>query len=339
MRLLLPAPLLLLCAACATTLHTRDVANAFAKDAAALVERPPTKTDLDPARAANAPDVMKDAERDARDYLERKNDDSAHAAYVRGLLACALLAQGRPADARQALRWKDARGAIRETKARVETELTHENTVAACSMHATAVCRSVEAREAAEAFLEGKLPAGDFVRDYGSFAGLQVGAPDAAEREKLLKLAASELEASCAPGVAEPPAATQKARAEFLRVLSEQIYNDAASLLARLPGPPDKGARAADEIWLAKVAVKGVTIYRFLIPVMLPAPLSADQKAWQREQAFPVFKNARGLAAWFLSSEARTRVERTRKPETPDEVLYDRLLAAQLETLAWIDSR
>jgi hypothetical protein len=328
-RLLLPAPLLLLAAAC-STLHTRDVSGAFAADAAALVERGPTKTDMDPARAADAPGVMLETERIAREYLARKDDGSAHAAYVRALLACSLLAQGHPVEARDTLRG---------TKPRRESELTRENAVVWCAIHAVSVCRSIQAREAAEEFLAGRLPAEAFVREYASFAGLPVAAPDAAEHDKMVKLAAANLEGSCAPGVAEPNKAAAEARGELRRTLSEQVYNDTAALVARLDEPTEAGPRAADDVWIAKVAVKSVTVYRYMIPDMLPIPLSAEQKEWQREQAFPLFKNAREVAGWFLSKEARTRVERTRAAKTPDEVLYDRLLSAQLEVHAWIDSR
>jgi len=85
--------------------------------------------------------------------------------------------------------------------------------------------------------------------------------------------------------------------------------------------------------------VKGATTYRHLIPDMLPDPLSAEQRAWQREQAFPLFARARGIAGYFLPREARARVESTRIGNTPEEILYDRLLSAQLEVLAWIDTR
>jgi len=320
--LLLPAPLLLL--GCAT-LHTHDVADAFARDATALVDRPVAKSDMDPARAANAPDVMRGAERTARAYLERKNDDSVHAAYVRALLACSLLARGHALDARDTLRG---------TKPRRESDLARENAVVMCAIHATSLCRSIEARAAADEFLAGKLPADAFVRDYGSFAGLAIAEPEAGA-----KLAARNLETSCAPGAAEPTAAVREARAEFLRTLSEQVYNDAAALLARMNEPIAGGPRPADDVWLARVAVKGVTVYRYMIPDMLPAPLSGEQKAWQREQAFPFFRNARAVAGWFLTAEARKHVEETRAPRTPDEIVYDRLLSAQLETMAWIDSR
>ncbi len=280
---------------------------------------------MDPARAANAPDVMRETERIARSYLQQRKNESTRTAYVRALLACSLLAQGRPLDARDTLRG---------TKPRREAELTRENAVVICVIHAVSLCRSVEARAAAEAFVAGKLPAAEFVRDYGSFAGLQVAETDAAAR-----LAALNLETSCAPGATEPTSAARKARGELMRTLSEQVYNDAAALLARMNEPTTAGPRTADDVWLARVAVKGVTVYRYVIPDMLPAPLSKEQKAWQREQAFPLFRNAREIAAWFLPAEARKRVEKTRAPKTPDEVVYDRLLSAQLETLAWIDSR
>jgi len=346
-RLLLPAPLLLLLSAACSSLHTHDIADAFAADARLLVERPPTKSDMDPSRAANAPGVMRETERVARAYLAQQGPGkppapgwtpSTSEAYGRALLACALLAQGRVLEARDALRWTDDDGIVHSLKQRPESELTHENVVIACTIHATSVSRSIEARAAAETFLAGKLPAADFVADYGSFAGLAIGTRDAADREKMVKLAAANLEATCAPGAADPPVAVRKARAELMRTLSEQVYNDAASLLARLTAP-NEGPHPPDEVWLAKVAVKSVTVYRYLIPDMLPAPLSPDQKAWQREQAFPVFKNARERAGWFLSKEERERVESTRIGKTPDEVLYDRLLSAQLEVLAWIDSR
>jgi hypothetical protein len=327
-RLLLPAPLLLpLLAACAT-LRTHDIADAFAADAALLAERAPTKADPDPARAANAPGVMLGTERAARDFLEGRDADSTKAAYARALLACALLAQGRAVDARDTLRG---------LKPRLEAELTRENLVVACAIHATSLCRSLEARAASEAFLAGKLPAESFVRDYGSFAGLAIAEPGSPEHDRMAKLAAAGLEA-CAPGAAEPTEAARKARANLRRTLAEQVYNDAMALLARLPAAP-AGPPSAEEIWLAKVAVKGVSTYRYLIPDMLPDPLSADQRAWQREQAYPVFVRARGIAGYFLSKEGRANVEATRIGKTPEEILYDRLLSAQLEVLAWIDTR
>ncbi len=327
MRPLLPVPLLLALAACAS-LRTHDIADTFAADAAHLVERSPTKADLDPARAANAPGVMLATERTARDFLVGRDRASTKSAYARALLACALLAQGRALDARDELRG---------LKPRLEHELTRENVVIACAIHATSLCRSIEAHAAAEGFLAGKLPAETFVRDYGSFAGLAVAEPGSPEHGKIVKLAAASLEA-CAPGVAEPGESARKARANLRRTLAEQIYNDAASLLARLPATPQRSP-GAEEVWLAKVAVKGATTYRHLIPDMLPDPLSAEQRAWQREQAFPLFARARGIAGYFLPREARARVESTRIGNTPEEILYDRLLSAQLEVLAWIDTR
>jgi hypothetical protein len=190
---------------------------------------------------------------------------------------------------------------------------------------------------AAERFLATELSAEAFVREYGSFAGLPIGAPDALEHDKMVKLAAANLEATCAPG-AEPGRAQTAARADLRRALSEQVYNDAAALVARLPPAPE-AARPAELVWLARVAVKGITIHRYLITDMLPVPLSAEQKQWQREQTLPLFNNARALAGWFLSAEAKKRVEETRKPATPDEVLYDRLISAQTEVFAWIDRR
>jgi hypothetical protein len=297
---------------------------------------------MNPARAANAPAVMQETERAARAYLAMRADGpprpewvpGAAEAYVRAILACALLAQGRTGDAREALMWRDEHGGIHHLKARQEWELTRENIVIASAIYATAVCRSIEAREAADAFFAGKIGAEEFVRRYGTFAGMALGPPDSPEREKMVKLAAKNLAESCAPGEAGA-----KGRGELLRLLGEQVYNDAAAFLVRLPLPPDKGPRRAEEVWLAKVATKGITVYRYLIPDMLPVPLSSEQKAWQREQAFPVFKNARDRAPWYLPREAIERIDETRVARTGDEAIYDRLLSAQLEVVAWIDSR
>ncbi|HEX5136982.1 MAG TPA: hypothetical protein VFY93_08430 [Planctomycetota bacterium] len=327
MRLLLPAPLLLSLVSACATLRTHDIADAFARDSAELVERFPTKADLDPARAANAPHVMLRTAQVARDFLEGRDGTSTTAAYARALLACAQLAQGQA---------KAARDTLRGLKPRMEEELTRENVVIACAIHATSLCRSIEARAAAVAFLEGRLPGEKFVEDYGSFAGLAIAEPGSPEHRKMVKLAAVALEA-CAPGVAEPGESARKARANLLRTLGEQVYNDAASLVARLP--PPHGPATAEEVWLARVAVKGVTTYRYLIPDMLPDPLSPEQRAWQREQAFPLFKDGREIAGYFLPKAARTEVESTRIGKTPDEILYDRLLSSQLEVLAWIDTR
>jgi hypothetical protein len=339
--LLLPAPLLLLCGCAGPRLHAKDVADAFAADAAALVDRQPEKADLDPARAANAADAMRETERAARTFLDGKTDDMMRTLHVRSLLACALVAQGRAADAREALAWRDGKGVLRRVTVPAEPGLTPENAVIGGADAAVSVCRSVEAREAAERFFAGQLPAEEFVRRYGSFAGLPLGAPEVGDYEKTLQLVAANLAESCAPGSAAPGPAAGKARSELRRVLGEQIYNDAATLLERVPAEPPRDAalRSAEQDWLARVAVRSATIYRYLIPDLLPTPLTAEQKEWQREQAVPFFLNARARAAWFLDEEARRRVEETRAPRTPLEVTYDRLLSAQLETLAWIASR
>jgi hypothetical protein len=328
-----------------TALRTHDIADAFAADAALVVDRVPTKADPDPARAANAPGVMLGTERAAREFLAGRRTAApppawtppATEAYARALLACALLAQGRVIEGRDALRWIDDGGVVHQIRPRLEADLTRENVVVSCAVHAASLCRSIEARAAAERFLEGRLDAEAFARDYGSFAGLAIAEPGSPEHENVLKLAAKGLGA-CSPGAAEPTEAARAARATLLRTLAEQVYNDAASLLARLPSAP-LAPPAAEEVWLAKVAVRGATVYRYLIPDMLPDPLSADQKAWQREQAFPLFKRARSIAGYFLAKGARAEVEATRIGRTPEEVLYDRLLSAQIEVLAWIDTR
>jgi hypothetical protein len=320
--------------------HARDLADAFAADAAALVDRQPERTDKDPARAANAAEAMRETERLARAYLAGRTDDTMRTSHARALLACALLAQGRPADARDALAWRDAKGELRRVKVPAEPGLAPENAVIGGADAAVALCRSVEAREAAERFFAGTLAAEEFVRRYGSFAGLPLGTAEASD-DKTVKLLAANLASSCAPGSAAPAAGAEKARGELRRVLGEQIYNDAATLLERVPAEPPReaAARSAERDWLALVAVKGAALYRYVIPDLLPTPLTPEQKEWQREQALPYFANARARASWFLGDGERAHVEATRAPRTPREAAYDRLLAAQLEVIAWIETR
>jgi len=302
----------------------------------------PVRGDLDPARAANAPDVMKETEATATAYLAAhppRRDASgqlvADAAidYVRAHLCCALLAQGRVEEGYEAAR------DIRPLRAR--NLVDRRIALREAASYLAGLCRAILARAALEEMFEGRMAIEEFVRRHGGFVGIQLPGRDSPDYEKVLALEAGKVRSYCFTGTMTPER-VQYHRGELRRMASEQIHNESAALINSLPEPAAPGEAdetAALELWLAKVAVGSAVIHRYLIEDLLPSSLSNAQKEWQREIAYSYFRRAEELCDRFLDAETRERIPQTWETSTPEEELYAQLLRARETVLAWITLR
>jgi len=321
----------LLATAC-TTLTAQDVERQFAADLDATWLRVPDPGDLDPARAANAPNVLRETEKLAVEQVARQGGKRSRIAdYSRALLACCYLAQGDSAGARTTMEG---------IQTRRQDELTRENAVIYATVHAVDVCHGVKARAAVDRMLSGELAVEEFVPRWGYYVGINLPPPSSPHREKLAKLAVSRIRSSCF-GTAE----AERGRTELKRLVAEYIYNEAASLLVMLP-PPNPGPGGEIERWLAGVAVGSFVTYSYLMPDILAFPLTAEQKQWQREQITPVYKRARAAAGHFLSAEERRAIEKgglrvkdIRSNDDAHRALYAALLRAETDVIGWISTR
>lgn len=323
--------LALLFGAC-TTLTVRDVEIQFANDLEATWLRVPGPQNLDPAVAANAPNVMRETEKLAVEQVARQGGKRSRTAdYSRALLACCYLAQGDSASARSAME------GIQTSR---QDELTRENAVIYATVHAVDVCHGVRARAALDKMLAGEMAIEEFVPKWGYYVGINLPPPTNPNREKLAKLAVSRIRSSCF-GTAE----AEKGRTELKRLVAEYIYNEAASLLVMLP-PPNPRPGGEIERWLAFVAVGSFVTYSYLMPDILAYPLTAEQKQWQREQIVPVYERAKEAAGHFLSAAHRRNIEKgglrvkdIRNNRDAHRALYAALLRAETDVIGWISTR
>jgi hypothetical protein len=321
----------LLATAC-TTLTVQDVERQFAADLDAAWLRVPDQKNLDPAAAANAPNVLRETEKLAVEQVARQGGKRSRTAdYSRALLACCYLAQGDSAGARTTME------GIQTSR---QDELTRENAVIYATVHAIDVCHGVKARAALDKMLAGELAIEEFVPRWGYYVGINLPRPTNPSREKLAKLAVSRIRSSCFD-----TAEAERGRTELKRLVAEYIYNEAASLLVMLP-PPNPAPGGEIDRWLATVAVGSFVTYSYLMPDILAYPLTAAQKQWQREQIMPVYKRAKEAAGHFLSPANRRNIEKgglrvkdIRNNEDAYRALYAALLRAETDVIGWISTR
>lgn len=321
----------LLFGAC-TTLTVQDVERQFAADLDAAWLRVPDRKNLDPAQAANAPNVLRETEKLAVEQVARQRGKRSRIAdYSRALLACCYLAQGDSAS---------ARATMHGIRTRRQEELTPEVAVVYATTHAVDVCHGVRARAALDTMLAGEMDVEEFVTQWGYYVGVNLPPESSPHRGKLIKLAASRIRSSCFD-----TDAAERGRTELRRLVAEYIYNEAASLLVMLP-PPAQGASGEVASWLASVAVGSFVTYSYLMPDILAYDLTAEQKQWQREQITPVYKRAREAAGHFLSASERRAIEKgglrvkdIRNNADAHRALYAALLRAETDVIGWISTR
>lgn len=321
------AALLLLVACSARRVYVHDVVEAFAADEARLAIRAPTSDDLQPARAANADEAMGRTEWLARRYLaQRGGERSLHADYVRALLACALLAQGRNPEARDALAGLQARR---------ENEPIPEKAVVSAAIYATGVGRALEARAALEELFAGQSrDVAGFLEQWGSFVGMPVKPADEPDAAAALARQVAAFEAHCFDVAGERAEERRDYhRAAVRRLVSELVYDEAASLLTVVPEtrrPPD----GAVDRWLARVAVASFVTFGYVMRDVVPPGLDRERRRRRQKHAMSVYERAKEMAERFLPEDARAVPVSGRAAAYGD--LYAELLAAEDRALAAI---
>ncbi len=305
-------PLLLLLPAC-RGVYAPDVAERFEQDFREVRLRIPDKADLNPARAAAGD--MADTIAIGREYLDRDPGSSMHTRYVRALLACAHLIRGETTE---------AHAVMHGIKPHRNIDLAHENRVINATIYAVSVCRSLRAREALGDLFEGHPDVSEFVARYGSFFAIQLPDPVAPAYREMLGTAVGRLRAECFMEVSGDPIEMEtvhKKRATMRRIVGEQVYNDAASLLVTLPS-----GESAEAEWLGYVGVSTFVSYGKIFNEVVPMSLGPRQKQWQLEQADGLFQTVKKRAALL-------------KGRAIYQDLAPHIRNAEIEIRGWIETR
>jgi len=305
-------PLLLLLPAC-RGVYAPDVAERFEQDFREVRLRIPDKADLNPARAAAG--AMAGTVAIGRRYLDGDPGTSMHTRYVRALLACAHLIRGETTE---------AHAVMHGIKPHRNIGLAHENRVINATIYAVSVCRSLSAREVLVDLFEGSPDVSAFVARYGSFFAIQLPDPTAPAYREMLGTAIARLRADCFMEVSGDPIEMEtvhKQRAAMRRIVGEQVYNDAASLLVTLPS-----GESAETEWLGYVGVSTFVSYGKIFNEIVPMSLGPRQKQWQLEQADGLFRTVRKRAA-LLKGRAIYRE------------LAPHIRNAEIEIRGWIETR
>jgi hypothetical protein len=306
------APLALFAACASGGPYAPDVQSQFAREYAALAVAVPSKESLSPWKASEA---MAGTLRTAAAYLERASLFSTYARYVRSLQACAHLLRGET-DSAWAL--------VESHKPSLLYLLSHENGVVEATIHAVDACRALDARIALDDLFEGRIDPRAFVERYGFSIGVWLPPEGRAARKRLLSEEAELIRTRCIIDIPGDPRGMERVatgRRDLRQQISEQIYNDAASLLGALPE-----RRCAETECLAALAVSLFIVHGYLMPDLLPVKLRQEQKQWQRELAFSVYAQAKEAASNYLQDEKYT-------------LMRYRLDAAEMNTIGWISTR
>lgn len=331
-------------------MYAPDVAASFAREYQDLELRTPRREALNHLVAANAATVMRATKANADRYLKR-NAEGVNARYVRAVAACSELARGEIAAARDRMR-----GIQPE---RLE-KLSRENAIISATVYAVGAGRALQALDAAEAMLSGELSAERFVLDWGSFAGIALPNKDAPGYWGYKANAIAQLERDCFE-VQEPFRARN--HRQLRGAIAELIYNEAASMLVVLPavagdslgnvpGSGDgstlhelKGSASAVERWLSHVAIGLFIVYAKLMPDLLPAELTEEQKQWQREVAYGAYRRCKRLARNLLAPGDLESIKDspawapTPTHEKAHRQLYAQLLDAEIVVMGYISTR
>jgi hypothetical protein len=319
----------LLLAAC-TSVRVSDVERAFADEAGRLVPRLPATDDASPARAAEPRGAMRETERLARSYIERRGGEGIAGRYVTAMLACSLLAQDRAAD---------ARAVVLKMRARREEEIARRNVVADAAQHAVGACRALGARRALEEVFAGERPPIEFLKEYGSFIAVRLPPGN----EAVLRYEAEKLRITCIEGAGVDPGALRELNRRRLRHrVAGTAYDEMVSLLVTLEPPPPERAGEVER-WLATVGLGLLVVYgQTLLPDLLPERMNAEARAWEREQFTAAFDHGRKVAAYLLPGEELAAIRPGGAPgeiRTRDDAyraLYAAMLTAEVAAGGWV---
>ncbi len=332
----LAIPAILTAGCMGTTVH--DLSREFAADESGLTMQAPSGDSLNPALAAAPDPAMEKTTRMAETYVKSLERDDTKARYARALYACALMARGET-DRAQAV--------MDSITPERDSNLSRDNAVIHATGYAVAACRCIDAYEAFVSVCESGGDLTQWVQKYGSFAGIDLPDADHENYQPLLERGVEQLRSRCfaVNGNDErEDARVERGRSGVRRLIGEQLYNEAASMLVVLKQPGTDTA-AAPERWLATVAVGFFIVYARVIPDLLPAKLNREQKRWQRRQAMSVYDRCRRICGWFIPEAEREEIIPTsiaRDIANRDEFyryLYARLLDAEVAVVGWITTR
>jgi len=275
-------PAVLLACACATQLRTQTVRGVFRTECDDVEFAVPLTAEDVPARAGNKGAVMNRTVELGTDRLRRYPSTSNE---IRTLLACAQLMRGE---------YEEARDTLQPLPASRSPGIGREAALLDSARFAVSACRTIVARRHLLEIFEQQTGMRPFVERYGGLVGVSLPDPDAESYELQLRNKTEELEKACYRKRRNDPyewERTEPTRQRLLRFLAEQVYNDAAGLLNRLPGrgeaDPD-GAAA----WITSVAMGLMIVYSYSLDEIVPDGMRREQIQWHQQQAASAFDRA-----------------------------------------------
>ncbi|MEE8106780.1 MAG: hypothetical protein V3T86_14705 [Planctomycetota bacterium] len=293
----------LLCA-CASQVRTQTVRSLFREECDEVEFAVPTTAEDVPASAGNTTAVMVRTVELGADRLQRHPSTSNE---TRTLLACAQMMRGE---------YEEARKTLQPLPATRNPGVGREAALLDSARFAVSACRAIVARRHLLEIFEKQTGMREFVERYGGLIGVSLPDPAMDLYESQLRDRTEKLEKACYRKRRNDPyewERTEPTRQRLLRFLAEQVYNDAAGLLDRLPdrreADPD-GAAA----WLTSVAMGLMIVFSHSLDEIVPDNMRREQIQWHQQQAASVFDRA-------LSESSRMR----RRQE------YDALIGALAE--------
>jgi len=332
--------LFLLLASCADTVYLRDVQDSFRTEHAALRFDLPTQEDVRPLQFHPPHPPMNGTVQLAERFLDQGGQGTLNTDYVSALLACCYLAQWRIDDA-----YEVGHDLLEPPVSAPELERAVIDQIG----WAISACRALQGRLAIEEMLRTEAGLVDFIEVYGDFVGYILPRnKHARDYGGVLEGYVLQLQRDLFPARPWGPRKLERRKrkiTDMRRLLSEQVYNDAATLLKRLRARTREHPHETDAFFAATLSGLYITLALLsedLVPRMKMEPA---QKQWLREQALSTYEAARATADAYLDRRAMPELETGELPKpyaTPEECyrrLYARLFVAEREVQGWITIR
>ncbi|MHC4956634.1 MAG: hypothetical protein ACYTGZ_22575, partial [Planctomycetota bacterium] len=272
----------------------------------------------------------------AQRYLEQHPRRDLDNAYVRTLLACACLAVGRVDDAAEYVRWLEVPpvGSPEHTRRAI-----------ASIQWLVPACRAIVGRLALDDVIRAEDGVVEFVETYGNYVGYILPRKHSRDYLVVLERHVLDFQGTVFPRRPWGPRKLERRARKIAAMrsrLSEQAYNDAASLLTTLSALEKEKPNRADAFFAAASSSLYITLALLSEDLLPRVKMEPSQKQWVREQALSTYERARGVARNYIGARELPALEDGLLPPahgTPEECyrrLYARLFIAQKEVLAWI---